>query len=266
MHASCFIRILFILGGILPALCALSTTECSSNKKSSPTSKVPGLHPSFTSVIGNSEKLQFPQSAVQCLSKADLGSKYLDSRFYIETGGEDRLIFKFPNAGSAKDRMELRGKTFSSSGSNTVKWEGRFRLPKRSDAGYSPRFTVGQLFSESRSDDVAGIRFYASYKGKANNLWLIYNNSYLNCNDKVDPSCKDQAEPLGTAPSGGTHVYIRMDYNRGTKKLSVYRGSKLVKGNLDVSRKVGSNVYFKAGCYLQDAGKCQVEFELLKYA
>jgi hypothetical protein len=204
----------------------------------------------YQSVIDNSEQLQV-QSTATCLSRADMQAKKIDSDNWHLDG--DNMWFGF-TGGNVSDRVELRGTSFS--GSSTGKtWSGKVKI--QYGGSYSTGFTIGQIFGESTQDPILRLEFIASRSGVSNHVWAIYRTG--------TGSATVQYYDLGAATSS-SYTPVTMEYGTNNSIQVTYNGtSHSFTDNFSYWDNSSKKVYFKAGCYLQNAGSCAVTYSSLRF-
>lgn len=224
----------------------------------------------FTGVIDSILTLQYSTSTNACLSQKEIkNGKILDdsgsTKFKVVNGSKLRFSF---NNGEVKNRMELRGKSFSASSTNK-KWVGDFTFAgdlESSSNSPSKGSTVGQVFgvSNSYSKPILRIAHLKERDGYEHHLWAIY---------KRGPNGSSSYRRLGPSPDNSTIGKVRITYrpsdNTGSIKVQYkYSNRSWRTKNFDIDSvwlRSSSDVYFKAGCYLQERGNCRVDFDHLYF-
>lgn len=214
------------------------------------TASSPYSQSKYQAVIENSDALQV-QSTGLCLSSADMRAHKIDSDNWHLSG--DNMWFGFSD-GDTSDRVELRGGSFS--GASTGKtWSGKVKI--QYGGSYSHGFTVGQIFGESTHDPILRLEFIASRGEVSNHVWAVYRTG--------TGSAAVQYFDLGAATSA-SYTPVTMEYGT-SNRIQVTYGSKIHEftTNFDYWDSSAKTVYFKAGCYLQEAGSCSVTYSSLRY-
>lgn len=238
-----------------------SATPACERVTANPTSLSPYSDPAFRQVIDNARSLQWPASANACMTTAQLQAYGVDlDNFYRDSQG--RLVFSITNGvhdadASVTTRMELRGMSFDASSSGKV-LDASFQLP--AIAGRSSSFTISQVYGENAGLPIVRIFFAASRNGQTNHLWAAYRSGTGDGDgDSFD---------LGAAPAEGQTARVRITYNVGgaIEIFATTNNNTLrLTENFAFWTAPGKTTYFKAGCYLQDAGNCEVRFTALTY-
>ncbi|MES2754725.1 MAG: polysaccharide lyase family 7 protein [Pseudomonadota bacterium] len=226
-----------------------------------PTSLSPYSDPAFRTALDNARSLQFPASVNACMSTAQLQAFTIDAdNFYRDASG--RMIFSFRNGivdddASATTRMELRGMSFNAA-SAAKQFDASFQLPAFAERSAS--FTIAQVYGESEGLPIVRIAFIAERSGVSNHLYAIYRRG----NGSGDATTID----LGAAPADSATAQIRIGYNVGGAIEIFYSGTGTttrLTENLSFWTQASKTTYFKAGCYLQLAGGCEVRFTALTF-
>ena len=204
----------------------------------------------YQTVINNSQALQV-QSTSTCLSTADMQDHEIDSDNWHLDGAN--MWFGF-SGGNKSDRVELRGSSFSGSATGK-KWTGKVKI--LFGGSYSTGFTVGQIFGESTQDPILRLEFYASRSGVSNHLWAVYRTG--------TGSATVEYFDLGAATSSA-FTPVTMEYGT-SNRIQVTYGSVVhdFTTNFSYWDNSSKTVYFKAGCYLQEAGSCAVTYSSLTF-
>ncbi len=226
-----------------------------------PATLSPYSDPAFRPVLDNSLTLQWPVSTNACMTTATLRGLAIDpDNFYRDQAG--RLVFSFANGvndsnASITTRMELRGANFEASSTDKV-LDASFQLP--AIPGRSGSFTLAQVFGDSDGAPIVRIFFSSNRDGVTNHLWAAYRRGLGDNNTGFTD--------LGLAPTPGETARIRIGYNVGgaIEILSSARNSTVrLTENLSFWTAAGKRTYFKAGCYLQSDGACEVRFTALTF-
>lgn len=210
----------------------------------------------FKSAIDNVYRVQFPNSST-CITVSNIKKgKIIPNHFYQDVDGN--LIFKFD--GKRSNRLELRGENYPANISRTIK--GQFTLPDRDNS--AARFTMAQVFSETTGKPI----FRISYERNKNNLkdkiWAWYRVN------KGDPSATSQV--LCDAPDDEKALSFSITYSAEHGKIvirCIKSGEKEIAFASDLGTYKDSaddRYYFKAGCYSQSDGKCEVSYKALTIA
>lgn len=234
-----------------PPACVTATAD--------PTSQSPYSDPAFRGALDNIRSLQFPASVNACLSTAQVQAfRIVPGNWYRDTSG--RMVFSFRNGvvdddASATTRMELRGTSFDAIASGKV-IDASFQLPAFADRSTS--FTIMQVYGESAGLPILRIARIAERNGVTDHLWATYR--------RGTGDGEATTYDLGAAPGAGDTARVRVTYNTGGAIEVFYSGAAAtlrLTENLSFWTAVGKTTYFKAGCYLQAAGGCEVLFTAL---
>ncbi|MEP9400548.1 polysaccharide lyase family 7 protein [Sphingomonas silueang] len=226
-----------------------------------PTSLSPYSDPAFRRVLDNALTLQWPVSVNACMNTAALQAFAIDpDNFYRDDAG--RLVFSFANGvndsnASVTTRMELRGANFDAAAADKV-LDASFRLPVIPNRSGS--FTIAQVFGDTDGAPILRVFFSSSREGQANHLWAAYRRGLGDDNTSFTD--------LGAAPTPDETGRIRIRYNIGgaIELLSSGLDSTVrLDENFAFWTQAGKRTYFKAGCYLQSAGACEVRFTALTF-
>jgi hypothetical protein len=238
-----------------------SATPACQAVTANPTSLSPYSDPAFRRALDNSLTLQWPVSVNACMNTAALQAFAIDpDNFYRDDAG--RLVFSFANGvndsnASITTRMELRGANFDAAATDKV-LDASFQLP--AVAGRSGSFTIAQVFGDTDGAPILRIFFSSSRDGQVNHLWAAYRRGLGDNNTSFTD--------LGAAPMPGQTGRIRISYNTGggLELLSSALNSTVrLSENFSFWTQAGKRTYFKAGCYLQSAGACEVRFTALTF-
>ncbi|MES2753972.1 MAG: polysaccharide lyase family 7 protein [Pseudomonadota bacterium] len=234
-------------GSALFASPAEAAFACNSSRS---TTNSPYSQSKFTTVIEKS-KLQLPDSST-CIANAQLKDYYYDAdNWYVDNSN---MVFAIDN-GSAAQRNELRGNSFAGNRTN-MQWAGRVKMTVGS--GFSSGFTVGQIYGETGGEPILRVEMIGSRSGVTNHLWGIYRTS-------VGSGATFEYQDLGPAPADFTDLTLL--YNTSgtiTAKLGT-NPTRTWTTNLSYYTTSSKTTYFKAGCYLQNAGDCYVKFSTLRF-
>lgn len=227
----------------------------------SPTSLSPYSSAAFTATLDNTRRLQFPQSSGECLSDTELRSFFIaQDNWFLD--GDGRMAFTFENGVRLADasfttRLELRGESFAGDAvGNELNATIFFSQP----TGESTNFTVAQIYGESNGKPILRIERIASRNGITDHIWAIYRFG--------DQDGEAIYYDLGERPPVGTPFEIAVKYNSGggiELSASTSATDFLFAQNFDFWTQLGKTTYFKAGCYVQADGHCDVRFAALEY-
>jgi len=227
-----------------PAMAAFACNPAQSTTNS------PYSQDKFKSVIDVS-KLQIPDSGT-CITNTNLRNYYYDpDNWYVDN---TNMVFEIDNGAEAQ-RNELRGNSFAASRTNMAHTS---RLRINVGGSYSTGFTVAQIYSESGGKPILRVELIGSRSGLTNHLWGIYRTS-------AESNAQFEYQSLGPAPSSFTD--LTLVYNTsGTVTAKLGTGpTRTWSTNLSYWTPSNKTTYFKAGCYLQDAGDCYVRFSTLRF-
>lgn len=207
----------------------------------------------FDAVIDNVYRVQFPESQT-CINVRDLKKgQIIPDHFYQDVEGN--LIFKFE--GKTSNRLELRGENYPADISRSMK--GKFTLPDRDQS--APRFTMAQLFSDTTRKPIFRISYERNKNNQKDKIWAWYR---VNKEDT-----KANSQVLCDAPDDKKSMTFAITYSVEHEKIVVRcitSGSKEIAFASDLGTYKDSpddRYYFKAGCYTQSDGKCEVSYSAL---
>ena len=221
----------------------------------------------FAPVIDASLNMQHPKTST-CLSLQQMRDGYVldgQSVFKLVDGG---LHFEFRNA-KQSTRMELRGGEFAAQSQDKA-WSATVTLLNQEG---SDGYTVGQVFGVAEgaySKPIVRIAYKESLTGvdgvtRSDYLWAVYR-------EGTGSTSSVKNYPLGPAPSGSSAGIVSSVYRPGgADEVHVSYAMPPVDYGTHVIPigavwlGAGANVYHKAGCYLQNAGDCQVRFDALDF-
>ncbi len=230
--------------GAAPALAAFACNPAQSTTNS------PYSQDKFKSVI-NVSKLQLPDSST-CITNTNLKNYHYDpDNWYVDN---TNMVFEIDN-GAVAQRNELRGNSFAASRTNMAHTS---RLRINVGGTYSTGFTVAQIYGETHGRPILRVELIGSRQGLTNHLWGIYRTS-------AESNAQFEYQSLGPAPSSFTE--LTLVYNTSgtvTAKLGT-NPTRTWSTNLSYWTQSSKTTYFKAGCYLQDAGDCYVRFSTLRF-
>ncbi|QSB45851.1 polysaccharide lyase family 7 protein [Tsuneonella flava] len=196
-------------------------------------------------------KLQLPTSST-CITNNKIVNYYYDpDNWYLDN---TNMQFKIDNGGASK-RNELRGDSFAGSRTDMAM---NLRLSLKYGGSYSGRFTVAQIYGQTGGQPILRVEFLSSRSGLSNYLWGIYRT-----NAGISPQY--QYKPLGPAPTSFTKLDLVYNDN-GT--ITAKLGDNAVQtwsDNMSYYTQSSKSVYFKTGCYLQNAGDCYVRLSTLNF-
>ncbi len=204
----------------------------------------------FQSVLSKS-KLQLPDSST-CITKGNLTNFYYDpDNWYLDNSN---MQFEIDN-GAASQRNELRGDSFAGTRTN-MRYRARFKI--RHNTSDSDRFTVAQIYGQTGGVPILRIEYQAYRAGLSDRLWGIY---------RVNPTASSPFEYQDLGPAPFSFTQLDLVYNDGgtiTAKLGS-NATRTWSTNFGFYNQSSKQVYFKSGCYLQDAGDCYVRFSTLNF-
>lgn len=253
MHSSakfaCLTAVAVAFAAFSPAAFAGPSCNTAVDSPSDGRSLAPYSQAKFKSLIDNTRSLQV-QDTGTCITKAKMQGYEYDTDNWRLVG--TNMEFKFTN-GAKGERVELRGESFAGNLSKTL--SGNVKV---SVASQSPGFTIAQIFGEDTSDPILRVEMIGDRNGVKNHLWGIYRTG----TGRAAVEYKD----LGATPESGPQS-LKLEYNRNgaiTAKLG-RNPTQTWKTNLSFWTSSKKSTYFKAGCYLQDAGSCRVLYTQLSY-
>ncbi len=241
-----------LIANASPAYAEISCPS-SGDRKATETQKSATDGDKFDAAINNVYRLQFPTSS-SCINARDLKKgQIIPNHFYQDVDGN--LIFKFD--GKRSNRLELRGENYPANSDQVLK--GQFTLPNRDSS--AARFTIAQIFSETARNPIFRISYERNKNKLKNKIWAWYRVN------KDDP--KATSQPLCNAPDDEKALSFIIAYSVKHSKI-VIRCAKSGEKEIAFASDLGTykdnaddRYYFKAGCYSQSDGKCEVSYSAL---
>lgn len=222
-------------------------------QKSSDTQKPAIEGDKFDDTIDNVYRLQFPTSST-CIKVKNLKEgNIIPNHFYQDTNGN--LIFKYD--GKRSNRLELRGENYPANTDQVLK--GQFTLPDRNRS--AARFTIAQIYGETAKNPIFRISYERNKNNFKNKIWAWYRVN------KDDPKATSQI--LCNAPDDKKALSFLIAYSVKHSKIlirCIKSGEKEIAFASDLGDykdNADDRYYFKAGCYLQSDGKCEVSYSAL---
>lgn len=241
------IAVFMAIPAVFCATPALAQFQCDPTQDASLS---PYSQSKFQSVLSQS-KLQIPDSST-CLTNSQIMNNYYDpDNWYL-----DSTNMQFEIKGGAKSqRNELRGNSFSGSRTD-MHYAARLKI--RHGEGFSDQFTVAQIYGQTGGVPILRVEYQAYRAGLSDRLWGVY---------RLDSTSQSQFEyqDLGPAPYQFTTLdLVYNDNGTVTAKLGD-NPTRTWSSNFSYYNQSAKQVYFKTGCYLQDAGDCYVRFSTLRF-
>jgi hypothetical protein len=249
---------------------AMAQLACPADGNSARTATTTQLSPyrtgsPYRGALDKVNVLQFPETS-ECLSLAEIkAGQILRNQFYMTSS--NRLVFNFSSTSKGK-RLELRGRGFSRTTKN-AKMDFTYTIPNSAGPGRSPGFTIGQILTEKVGSASAFpvMRLEVIDERRADGQ--VYTN-FLFAILKTADSAGSKYLPLGPVADAGKFGTVSVTYGNSSNQLFISHTNNGVTRtaslpNVSTNPDFAPGLYFKNGCYLQDAGTCQVTFGSLSY-